>query len=100
MAVLNQMAVRRAIGYVQEIKKTFVIPFICSVLMSLVSYGVYALVLLAIPNERIAVLPALVVAVPLYFVLLIVFKGITERELKRLPAGSIIVKIFKRIHMI
>lgn len=100
MAVLNQMAVRRAIGYVQEIKKTFIIPFVCSVLMSLVSYGVYALMLLAVPNERIAVLPALAVAVPLYFVLLVLFKGITERELRRLPAGGLIVKIFKTIHLI
>ena len=100
MAVLNQIAVRRAIGYVQEIKLTFVIPTICSVLMCLVSYGVYALVFRLVQNERIAVLPALVVAVPVYFVLLVALKGITERELKRLPGGRIIARIFRRIHLI
>ncbi len=100
MAVLNQLAVRRAIGYVQEIKKTFIIPTVCSVFMSLISYGVYVLVLKAVSNERIAVLPALAVAVPVYFTLLIAFKGITERELKRLPGGKIIYKIFNRIHLI
>ena len=55
MAVLNQLAVRRAIGYKQEMETTIVKPLASSVAMSLIAYGVYRLVLLSGCDERIAV---------------------------------------------
>ena len=100
MAVLNQRAVSRAIGYKQELVNTFVKPLECSFVMSLLAYGVYRLVLLAVPNERIAVIPAILVAVPLYFILLVVLKSVNERELKTLPGGTRVYGILKKVHLI
>ncbi len=100
MSVLNQLAVRRAIGYRQEISRTFVRPLACSIFMCVISYGVYRLVLLAVPNERIAVIPAVIAAVPVYFVLLVVLKSVSERELKALPGGTRIYGILKKVHLI
>ena len=100
MAVLNQMAVSRAIGYKQEYMNTFVKPLECSFVMCLLAYGIYRLVLLAEPNERIAVIPAIAAAVPIYFILLVVLKAVDERELKTLPGGTRIYRILKKVHLI
>ena len=100
MAVLNQMAVSRAIGYKQEYMNTFVKPLECSFVMCLIAYGIYRLVLLAEPNERIAVIPAIAAAVPIYFILLVVLKAVDERELKTLPGGTRIYRILKKVHLI
>ncbi len=100
MAVLNQMAVRKAIGYEQEIKKTFVIPLACSLIMCLVSYGLYRMILTSGCDERLAVIPAIIVAVPVYGLALILAKGVTEKELRSLPGGRIITRILKKVHLI
>ena len=100
MAVLNQLAVRRAIGYKQEMIKTFLLPFVSSLIMSLCSYGIYRLILMKVTDERIALIPAIIVAVPVYFLLLIAFKCIDERVLKTLPGGTKTVKILKKVHLI
>ena len=100
MAVLNQIAVRRAIGYKQEMIRTFVLPFVSSLIMSLCSYGIYRLILIKVTDERIALIPAIIVAVPVYFLLLIAFKCIDEKVLRMLPGGKKTVKILKKVHMI
>ncbi|MBO4610085.1 MAG: polysaccharide biosynthesis protein [Lachnospiraceae bacterium] len=100
MAVLNQLSVRKAIGYRQEIEKTFVKPFAASAAMSLISYGLYRLILLSGCDERLAVIPAMAVAVPVYFVFLILLDSVSEAELKALPAGGRIVRILKTVHLI
>ena len=100
MAVLNQLSVRKAIGYKQEIEKTFVKPFAASAAMSLISYGVYRLILLSGCDERLAVIPAIAVAVPVYFVFLILLDSVSEAELKALPAGGRIVRILKTVHLL
>ena len=100
MAVLNQISVRKAIGYKQEIENTFIKPFAASVAMCLISYGIYRLVLLSGCDERLAVIPAIAVAVPVYFVFLILLDSVSEAELKALPAGGRIVRILKTVHLI
>ena len=99
MAVLNQLAVRKAIGYKQEMISTFVKPLECSFVMCLISYGVYRLILLGVGNERIAVIPAVAFAMPLYFVLLVVLKAVSVRELKALPGGTRIYRILKAVRL-
>ncbi len=100
MAVLNQLAVRRAIGYKQEILRTFIRPLECSFVMCILSYGVYRLVMLIVHNERIAVIPAVIAAVPVYFIFLVVLRSVSEKELKALPGGTRIYGILKKVHLI
>ncbi len=100
MAVLNQLAVRRAIGYKQEMVNSFVLPLVSSFIMCLCSYGIYRLILMKATDERIALIPALIIAVPVYFLLLIAFKCLDERTLKSLPGGTKTIKILKKVHLI
>lgn len=100
MAILNQMAVRRAIGYRQEIKRTFILTGLASLIMGGVCYGVYRLFLYITASLRIAVIPAIIVAIPVYFVVLILIKGVTEEELKSFPKGRFLVKLAKKLRLL
>ena len=100
IAFLNQMAVRKHIGYKQEMLKTFVLPGLASVIMGAVAYGVYRLILIPVHSVRIAVIPAVIVAVPVYFTALLLVRAVTEEELKAFPKGTAIVKIAKKFKLL
>lgn len=97
MCVLNQWSVRRAIGYRQEMISSFGIPFLASAFMGAAAWVVYEVVYLLTESMRIAVLPALVVAVPVYFVMMLILRGLTEEELLGFPKGHLLVRIARRI---
>lgn len=96
MCILNQLAVRRAIGYCQEIKRTFVIPFIASALMGALAWAVYEGLLLITSSPSISVIPAVLVGAAAYFVFLLLFGGVSENELRAIPKGYLLVKLAKK----
>lgn len=96
MCVLNQRAVRKAIGYKQEIVKTFVIPGLAAVFMGAVAWAVYQLFYLLTASMKISVIPAVAVAAVVYFVMLILLRGMTEQELRGFPKGYLLVKLAKK----
>ena len=100
MAVLNQLAVRKAIGYKQEIMRTFVMTFVSSIIMGAVAFGVYKLVLLGVKSRRLAVIPAIIIAIPVYFVVIILTRAVTAEELADLPKGRLLVKVAKKLRLI
>jgi stage V sporulation protein B len=99
MCVLNQWSVRRAVGYRQEIKNTFVRPAMAAVIMGLAAWLVYHGIYMLSGSMVTAVIPAVAVAVIVYFVMLILVKGVTETELMAMPKGSLLVKAAKKVHL-
>lgn len=100
MCVLNQWSVRRAIGYKQEIVKTFIIPCVCSILMGIASFLTYQGLYFATKSMRIALIPAVFVGMAVYFVLIILLKGMDEQEMRGLPKGYLLVKIAKKCRLL
>ena len=101
MALLNQRAVRKAVGYEQEMDKSFLRPFLASLVMGLVAGGVYLLLhMVAGLSARIAVIPAILLAVPVYFAALLLFKTVEEEELTNLPKGRVLVRVAKKMHLL
>ena len=99
MCVLNQWAVRKAVRYRQEKVKTFFIPFLASAFMGAGAWAVYEGLLLITKSMVISVIPAVVVAVVIYFVMLIALRGITEQELRGFPKGYLLVKVAKKCRL-
>ena len=96
MFILNHLAIRKFIGYRQELVKTFIIPLIVSVVMGAVSFGIYHLFHLFLPTTASCII-ALVVAVVIYFVGMIMLKGFRESELARIPlVGQPLISMLKR----
>ena len=80
MCVLNQFAVYKALGYRQEILTTFVVPAFASVLMGAVAWAAYEGIYLLTYSPKISVVIAIILAVCVYCVLLLLFRGVTEEE--------------------
>lgn len=100
MCLLNQLSVRRAIGYKQEMTKTFFIPFVASLFMGAVAWVVYEGLLLLTDSMRISLIPAVIVGAVVYFVMLILLRGVTEAELRGLPKGYLLVKLAKKCRLL
>lgn len=100
MCVLNQRAVRKATGYRQEIAKTFVIPGLAAAFMGAIAWAVYEGMLMITSSMTISVIPAIVIAVIVYFVMLILMGGLTEQEMRGFPKGHLLVKIAKKCKLL
>ena len=99
MCVLNQLSVRKAIGYRQEWVKSFLIPLLAAAFMGVAAWVVYDVMYLITSSTVVSVVPAIVVAVGVYFVMLIAFRGVEEQELRSIPKGYLIVKVAKKCRL-
>lgn len=100
MCILNQISVRKAIGYRQEIPRTFLIPTLASAFMGAIAWAVYEMLLLLTKSPRISVIPAILTGAVVYFALLILFRGVTEKELKSFPKGRLLVRLAKKCRLL
>ncbi|MBR5368738.1 MAG: polysaccharide biosynthesis protein [Lachnospiraceae bacterium] len=100
VCVLNYRALRKEISYRQELKKTFLIPIICTLLMGLFGRVVYQLLVKLGVYVSVSSVIAIVVCIPVYFVILIVLKGVGREELSKLPMGNRICKVFVKLRLL
>ncbi len=100
MCLLNNVAVRKALGYRQEIKKTFLKPILSAAVMGVAAHYVYIVVYWFIPVNIVALLPAIFVAVIIYFTLVIKTGALSEEELQGIPKGGLIVRLAKKLHLL
>ncbi|RGZ01489.1 polysaccharide biosynthesis protein [Clostridium sp. AM58-1XD] len=99
MCQLNAAAIRRYLHYRQEVKKTFLLPIIAALLMGAASYGTYHGVFAVCRKNAVGTLAAILVAVAVYGVLLIKLHCIDERELKKMPGGTRLFQIARKLHL-
>lgn len=99
MAILNQAAVRRTSGYRQEYLRTFGIPLVASALMGGAARAVYEGLLLLTDSPGFSVIPAIMLGACVYFVFLILFRGVSETELRSFPKGHLLVKLAKKCRL-
>ena len=99
MCVLNQISVYKALGYHQEIFRTFVVPGLAAIFMGAIAWVVYELVNMLVDVNVVCVIPAIGVAIVVYFVLVLLFRGVTETELRAMPKGYLLVKAAKKCRL-
>ena len=100
MCVLNARALQRYSGYKQEYVKTFIIPALCSAIMGVAAYFSYRGLYMLVKNNTISFFVAFVLAVLVYAVTLLLFKGLTEEEILKFPKGALLVRIAKKLHLL
>ena len=94
MCFLNHFAIHRKLKYKQELKQTFIIPGICSLIMGVVTFLVYILFNLFLPSMA-ACLIAIFVAVIVYVITMVIFKGFTAETFQSLPMGDRFLRFFQ-----
>lgn len=99
MCILNGLAIRKYLCYRQEFKRTFIVPIICAAAMGGVVYGVYLLVMNTLNINAIATTVSIIAGVCVYFFLLLLLRGLREKELQSFPMGNLLIKIGKKLHL-
>lgn len=108
MCVLNNIFMKKYLGYKQEIDKTFARPVFSAVLMGAAAYGIYEGMsyVLALFMESayfmnlIAFATAALIGAMLYFVLVIKLKAVKESDLRGLPKGKMIIKAARKMKLL
>ena len=111
MCLFNSMAVKKYLGYKQEVRKTFVIPAVSALIKGVSCYvfyqGIYLILQMIfgafIPGRvlvLVGLMGAILFAVVVYFVLELKLKGVTEEDLVEFPKGTALLRYAKRFHLI
>ncbi len=100
VCVLNGYSVSSHLGFKQEITKCFCVPFLSSVTMGVVTFVVFRLFHVLTKSNVISLLPALVAAVCVYFVLVLKLKGLTREELYEFPFGRKMSIVADKLHLL
>lgn len=100
MCILNQLAVRKYLGYKMNVAKAIVKPFVASFIMGIVAGLVYYGMNYLIKSNMISLAVAVIIAVIVYFIAVLKCKVITETELESFPKGNFIKKVAKKLHLL
>ncbi len=99
VCILNAVSIRRSVNYKQEIGKTFVRPFLAAAIMGAVAFLVYQGLYLLTKINILALAVSVVIAVMIYFVLVIKLGAVTEEELIAMPKGRLLLKLAKKFRL-
>ena len=108
MCILNGISLRKYLDYKQEIDKTFARPLFSAIIMGAVALGVYEGLSYLLKNimtslyimNLIALAIAVLIAIIIYFILIIKLKAVRESDLKGMPKGKTIVKAAKKLKLL
>ncbi len=92
--VLNLLAIRETLPSMDGIILTSMPILAASGVMGAVSYGAYAGLCAVLP-QRLAVIPAIAVAVAVYGVCVVAFKAVTYDDVAMLPKGETLARLLR-----
>ncbi|MCI8283694.1 MAG: polysaccharide biosynthesis protein [Firmicutes bacterium] len=95
-SILNLIAVKKYTGAAFDLSLTYIKPIVSSVGMGVAVWIVYKLINMICGNA-VSTLISVCCGVIVYGILIFMFKGITDEELKLLPKGKKIAAVFSRI---
>ena len=104
MCILNGAAIRKYLRYRQEVKKTFLLPTLCALIMGCACYGASFGLSKILPQGRlwlgVQVMAAVIVAVAVYGVCLIKLGAVDEVELYDMPSGRRLVRVARKFRLL
>ncbi len=113
MCVMNGFSLKKKLGYRQEILRTFLLPLAAAAFMGAAAFLVYQgmnllLVSLGMLEKGtfrwglncVCLVPSVVIAVIVYFALVIKFGAVSKEELAAMPKGALLVKGAKKMHLL
>ena len=98
VCVLNALSIRKYLRYKQELARTFIIPAIASAVMGGVIWLIN-LLLSKVAGNVLTVILGIIIGMIVYFITLILLKGINERDLRSMPGGRTVLSIAKMFRL-
>lgn len=94
MVVLNVFALRSSLPKMDSVVKTALPLVLASAVMGAVSYGAYWL-LTWVVSSRVAVIPAILVAILVYALCAVLFRGVGYEDVAALPKGHTLARLLR-----
>lgn len=95
VCILNWVSIGRTLRYRQEVKTTFLLPLACSAVMGAAARLVYEGICHFVPSNTLGVLAAAGVGALLYGWLLVVTRAVSEKELRGMPMGRLLLRFMR-----
>ena len=100
VSALNWISVKKALKYEQELIKTFLIPACSAAVMGMFAFLVKSVIMKLTHSNIISFTLSFTVAVVIYFVSVLLFRGVTANELLAMPKGASMVRLFKKFKLL
>ncbi|MDO4293163.1 MAG: polysaccharide biosynthesis protein [Eubacteriales bacterium] len=104
MCLLNGIAVRKAVGYKQEVVTTFLLPFWASLIMGVVVAGVYYGLTWLLPRgalgNALGILASVALGALVYFAAALKLGVMKRKELLSMPGGGSIVRMADKLRLL
>jgi len=94
-SILNYISIKKCINIQLDIRQTIVKPLTASLIMAIVGMNIFKLLGFFMGN-KLGVLISIVICIMVYFISLILIKGLTREELVLLPGGRKLILLFRR----
>lgn len=99
VCILNAFSIKKRLGYRQEYRTTFIIPAAASAVMGACACLIYHVGCAIVHSNTVACILSVIVAVAIYFVLIILLGGLKESDLPDFPMGMRIGRLAKKLHL-
>ena len=99
MCIMNHHSLKKHLGFKQEWKKTFVMPFICAAIMGVLCRLVYQGIYIIIKSNAVSVVIAIIAAIIIYALALLITKTVTKEEVMGFPKGEKLYRIAHKLRL-
>lgn len=99
ICIMNIIAIRKAVGYVQEFRYTFIMPFVSAGIMGAVLFGLNK-VFMHNGYSRVFIILEIFIGALVYFIAMLLTKSVTREEILSLPGGSRLARVLTKLHII
>lgn len=100
MCVQNIQSIRRYLNFRTNLMEVYAKPVLCSLLMGCITGGTYFLFVKLLHKSSIATLLSILIAVPVYFVLLFLLRAVRESDLLLIPGGRKMLGIARKLRLL
>ncbi len=100
MCVLNNLAVVKYSGAHQDFRSMYLLPGIASAVMGVSAYLIYRLFYLISGMVWLSCILAIIIGAAVYFVVMLLIKGITEEDMLRFPGGTHLARLAKTMKLL
>ena len=97
--VLNGFMLRKYLRFRNELRQTYLFPLLASAIMGVAAFGIYQLLFRLTHRPSIAVIIAILIAIPLYLIAYVITSGTTREEMLHYPMGTKIVRVLELLRV-
>ncbi|MBR3771251.1 MAG: polysaccharide biosynthesis protein [Clostridium sp.] len=100
MCILNQRSIRQCLAYRLDLLGIFIKPSIASLIMGAIAWGMYYLAYMLVPINVVCLAISVILAVAVYFILVIKIGVVNEEEMLQMPKGTVLIRAARKLRLI